>query len=80
MDLNNVAYSIPAELPKDIVFESESQLKPTESKIQNFPKTQAVPSWSMSTENYQETGGNKDQTLISLPQGAYYGRNIFKFF
>jgi hypothetical protein len=85
VELNNVAYSIPAEMPKNAVFESESHiLKPTESEIlkyqnltQSQEQPQSVQNWSVPAENYQAKGGNKDQTLISLPQGAYYGKNFF---
>lgn len=94
--LNNVAYSIPSEIPKGML-ESEGNLQPTESeiqKMQNFTQSQ-VPSWSIPAENYQEKNGNenqtawesqtkysqqvKDPTLISLPQGAYYGESFLRF-
>lgn len=72
--MDNIAYSIPAELPKDIM-EGECLMKPTESqiqKIQNFNQSQAIPSWSLSAENYKQKN-NRDSTLVALPQGAYYG-------
>ncbi len=67
IELKDMAYSIPTEIPNVIGQEIEGQLKPSESqiaKMQISSDAQPISAWMIP--------GKNDPNLLS--QGAYYGK------